>query len=222
MRKSATYKLTLAALFSALAYLTAFILRIPFVPAVGFLKYEAKDAIIALEALILGPSYGVITSLAVSLIEMVTISETGIIGAIMNFISTVTFILPVGLMYKHNRTVKTAVLGLGIGSLLTTATMLLWNYLISPYYMGVSREMVVSLLIPGFLPFNLVKSLINACLTYLLYKPIITTLRKAGLLPKSESEGGKNRGALTVTIVCFLIILLAIAGAIYLTVTQKG
>ncbi len=222
MKKSGLYKLILAALFSALAYLTVYILRIPFVPAVGFLKYEAKDVVIALETLILGPSYGIMTSIVVSLIEMVTISETVYIGALMNFISTTTFVLPVGLMYKYNRTVKTAITGLALGSLLTTATMLLWNYLISPYYMGVSREVIASLLLPGFLPFNLVKSLINACLTYLLYKPVITTLRKAGLLPKSESNSNGRGGNLVITIVCLVIIALAIAGAIYITLSQKG
>ncbi len=222
MRKSSLYKLILAALFSALAFLTVYILRIPFVPAVGFLKYEAKDAVIALESLILGPSYSVMTSVVVSLIEMVTMSETGIIGAIMNVISTVTFILPVGLMYKRNRTVKTAVTGLLLGSLLTTATMLLWNYLISPYYMGVSREVIASLLLPGFLPYNLVKSLINACLTYLLYKPVITTLRKAKLLPQSENSGSQKGGNMVITVICIVIIALAVAGAVYITLSQKG
>ena len=48
---STAVTITIAALFSALAFLTVFILRIPFIPAVGFLKYEAKDAVLALEAL---------------------------------------------------------------------------------------------------------------------------------------------------------------------------
>ena len=37
--------------------------------------------------------------------------------------------------------------------------MLLWNYLITPIYMGMDREeIVVPMLIPVFLPFNLVKA----------------------------------------------------------------
>lgn len=219
MEISRTSKITLAALFSALAYLTVFLFRIPFVPAVSFLKYEAKDCVIALEALILGPSYGVMTSFVVSLIEMVTISTTGPIGAIMNFISSCTFILPVGIMYKRSKSVKTAITGLSLGALLTTATMLLWNYFISPYYMGVSREAISKLLLPGFLPFNLVKSVINASLTYLLYKPLVKVLRKSGLLPKSDSDSTKHKGTAAITAICLAVIILAIVGAVLISVS---
>lgn len=219
MKISRTSKITLAALFSALAYLTVFLFRIPFVPAVSFLKYEAKDCVIALEALILGPSYGVMTSFVVSLIEMVTISTTGPIGATMNFISSCTFILPVGIMYKRSKSVKTAITGLSLGALLTTATMLLWNYFISPYYMGVSREAISKLLLPGFLPFNLVKSVINASLTYLLYKPLVKVLRKSGLLPKSDSDSTKHKGTAAITAICLAVIMLAIVGAVLISVS---
>lgn len=214
MNSSKTQKLTLAALFSALAYLTVFVFRIPFVPAVSFLKYEAKDCVIALETLVLGPAYGVATSFVVSLLEMVTISSTGLIGAVMNFISSCTFLLPVGLMYKRSKTLKTAVVGLSLGALLTTATMLLWNYFITPYYMGVSREVVAQLLLPGFLPFNLVKSTLNACLTYLLYKPLVKILRKSGLLPQSDSGNSKHKGTFAVSVVCVAVILAALVGAV--------
>lgn len=189
---STTVKLTLAALFSALAYLTVFILRIPFVPTVGFLKYEAKDAVLALEALILGPVPSALSSLVISLIEMVTISDTGIIGAVMNFLSSMAFVLPVGIIYKYKRSIGGAVIGLSLSVVSETVVMLLWNYLISPLYMGISREAIVELLLPGFLPFNLVKSLINAAVTFLLYKPLMTVLRKANLMPKSEDSSGKK------------------------------
>lgn len=215
---SKTVTLVLAALFSALAYLTVFILRIPFVPAVGFLKYEAKDAVLALEALILGPVPAALSSLVISLIEMVTISDTGIIGAVMNFLSSMAFVLPVGIMYKYKRSLSSAVLGLSLSVICETTVMLLWNYLISPLYMGISREAITELLLPGFLPFNLVKSLINACITFLLYKPIMTVLRKAKLLPKNEGSAAKG-GALPIVINIICVVLLA--GAIIALLVSK-
>ena len=203
--------LVLAALFSALAYLTVFILRIPFVPAVGFLKYEAKDAVLALEALILGPVPSALSSLVISLIEMVTISDTGIIGAVMNFLSSMAFVLPVGIIYKYKRNIGGAVIGLILSIVSETTVMLLWNYVFSPMYMGISREAIVELLLPGFLPFNLIKSLINASITFLLYKPIMTVLRKANLLPKREGgEPQKKTLPIIVNVVCVLLL----AGAI--------
>lgn len=71
--------------------------------------------------------------------------------------------------------------------------MLFWNYLITPIYMGYPREAVVELLIPVFLPFNLIKGGLNAAITMILYKPIVKALRRAHLIetnqikPKSKS-----------------------------------
>ncbi len=210
--------LVLAALFSALAYLTVFILRIPFVPAVGFLKYEAKDAVLALEALILGPIPSALSSLVISLIEMVTISDTGIIGAVMNFLSSMAFVLPVGIVYKYKRSINGALIGLSLSVISETAVMLLWNYLISPLYMGISREAITELLLPGFLPFNLVKSLINASITFLLYKPIMTVLRKANLLPKREGAVHKSNA---LPVIANVVCVLLLAGAIIALVVSK-
>lgn len=218
MKKTKTAYLTLAALFSALAYLTVFVFRIPFIPAVGWLKFESKDCVIALESLILGPSYGVITSLIVSLLEMVTISDTGPIGALMNFLSTCSFVLPVGLMYKYKKSAKTAVIGLCFSVVLTTALMLMWNYFITPLYLNTPRELIVPLLLPGFLPFNLIKCTINACLTYILYKPLITVLRKSRMLPESSHKTPSSKGAVAVYIICSIVVLAAIVGAIVISI----
>ena len=75
-------------------------------------------------------------SLIVSLIEMVTVSETGPIGCIMNILSTCCFACTAAFIYKKQHTMKGAITGLVAGCLLTTAVMLLWNYLITPIYMG--------------------------------------------------------------------------------------
>ena len=212
--------LTLAALFSALAYMVVFFIRIPlFIPSVSFLRYEPKDAVFALEALILGPVPAVLSSLVVSLIEMVTMSQTGIIGAVMNFFSTTAFILPIGIIYYRRKTLNSAVIGLLFGIFFETAAMLLWNYFISPYYMGITREAIAKILLPGFLPFNLIKSTLNAAITFLLYKPIMTVLRKANLLPKREGSGEKKSNALPIILnaLCAVILL---AAAVTLIVTK--
>ncbi len=206
MHNSKILKLVLAALFSALAFLAVFFFRIP---VVLFLKYEFKDAIIALEALILGPAYAVITSLVVSLIEMVSISSTGPIGALMNVLSTVTFVLPVALLYKRNKSIKTAVTGLILGVLIMTACMLLWNYLITPWYMETPREVVAGMLLPYFLPFNLLKGVLNAAVTLLLYKPLMNALRRMNLIPKSDTVQKGSTLAITINIVAVIIIACA-------------
>ena len=62
--------------------------------------------------------------------------------------------------------------------------MMLCNYIITPIYTGLPRETVAGMLLPVFLPFNLIKYGINTAVTLILYKPIVTALRKAHLLPE--------------------------------------
>lgn len=218
--KSTLVTLILAALFSALAYIVVFFIRIPlFIPTVSFLRYEPKDALIALEALILGPLPAVLSSLIVSLLEMITISTTGIIGAVMNFLSTSAFILPIGIIYSRRRTLNAAIVGLSLGIVFETAAMLLWNYFISPYYMGITRQAIAQILIPGFLPFNLIKSSLNAAITFLLYKPIMTGLRRAGLLPK-RAEGVENKSVVLPVLLNIICAVALLSAAITLIVIQ--
>jgi len=64
----------------------------------------------------------------------------------------------------------------------------LWNYFLTPLYMGMPREAVAEMLMPVFLPFNVIKGGINVALTILLYKHVVTALRKADLIPQSDSS----------------------------------
>ena len=90
-------------------------------------------------------------------------------------------------VYKKMRTRKRAVLGLALGTVVLTVVMVLWNYLITPLYMGIPRETVASMLPTVFLPFNLVKGGLNMALILLLYKPVVTALRRAKLAPESQT-----------------------------------
>ncbi len=206
---SKTKKITTTAMLCAAAYVVVVVGRIP---VVLFLKYDPKDIIITLGGLIWGPMTSFIVSVIVSLIEMVTISENGILGCIMNMISTCSFACTASVIYKKKRTLSGAVTGLVTGSLVMVLVMLLWNYLITPIYMGYPREAVAELLVPAFLPFNLLKAGLNAGFTFLLYKPITTALRKAGYISDSQNVLSRKpiglwlfSGVLVIT--CILLIL---------------
>lgn len=206
---SKTKKITTTAMLCAIAYVVVVVGRIP---VVLFLKYDPKDIIITLGGLIWGPMTSFIVSVIVSLIEMVTISENGVLGCIMNIISTCSFACTASVIYKKKRTLSGAVAGLVAGSLMMVLVMLLWNYLITPIYMGYPREAVAELLIPAFLPFNLLKAGLNAGFTFLLYKPVTTALRKAGYISGSPNVQSRKSiglwlfsGILVIT--CILLIL---------------
>ena len=98
-----------------------------------------------------------------------------------------------------------------------TGVMLLWNYLITPIYLGYPREAVVELLIPAFLPFNLLKGGINAALTLILYKHVVNTLRKAKLIEESRCAPVKVNSTGIV-----LVSLFVIATGVLLALVLKG
>lgn len=213
---SKTQRITTIAMLCAIAYAVVTVGRIPLVL---FLKYDPKDIIIAIGGLIWGPLTSFFVSLIVSFIEMLTISDTGIFGFIMNVISTCAFACTAALLYKKRRTLAGAVTGLLCGWFLMVVVMLLWNYLITPFYMGYPREAVVKLLLPAFLPFNLIKGGLNVSFTILLYKPIVTGLRKSRILPdeaqheKMKINIGLVSAALFIIVTCILLVL-ALKGVI--------
>ena len=105
-------EMVLIAMLAALAYVIVALVRIP---VVLFLKYEPKDVIITIGGFLLGPMASFVISLVVSLLEMVTVSDTGPIGALMNLLSTCAFACTASLVYKKCHKLKGAILGLAIG-----------------------------------------------------------------------------------------------------------
>ena len=50
------------------------------------------------------------------------------------------------------------------------------------------------MLLPAFLPFNLIKGGLNTAITLLLYKPVVVALRRANLIPSEIMPGGGELG----------------------------
>lgn len=196
-------KLSSIAMIVALAFLARLVFKIP----VTFLTFDLKDTVIALGGLIFGPISAVVISLLVALIEMI-ISETGPIGFVMNFISSATFAGVAALIYKFKRSFNGAIIGLYSAVAATTAVMLIMNVLLTPIYQGVPREMVISMLPTLFLPFNFAKTLLNAAIVMLIYKPVVMALRKARILEgKAMDTKFTKQSVITIVISSISLIL---------------
>lgn len=205
--KPNTKTLAVCAMLCAMAYaLTAvshFLLP-PLLPAAAWLKYDPKDVILVIGGLLLGPVPALCVTLVTSLLEMLTFSETGWIGLVMNVVQSAAFILPASVLYSRRRTLTSAVSGLLFGVALMTGVMLLWNAFLTPLYMGAPREAVIAMLVPVFLPFNAIKGGLNAAVTLLLYKPLVKALRAAKLLPAGGS--GKQKSVTLANLLIAVII----------------
>jgi len=215
-QKLSTRYVAVCAMFVAIAFVAVLIGKI--IPNVaGFLSYEPKDAIVVIAAFIFGPLTCVLVSVFTSLIEMFTISGTGVYGLLMNVVSTCAFAVPAAAVYKRMRTQKGAVIGLAAGVLTMAVMMLAWNYVITPFYMGVPRSVVAGMLATVFLPFNLVKGGLNAAITLLIYKPIVNALRRAGLVETGGGKGSFKLGftlAALAVLVTFVLLLLVLTGVL--------
>lgn len=214
MNHQNTKKLTTTGMLCALAYAAAAIGRIPLVL---FLKYDPKDVIIAIGGLIYGPITSLFITVTVSVIQMVTISGTGILGCMMNIISSCSFACMAASIYQKKRRLSGAICGLLCGWGCQVVVMMLWNYLIAPIYMGYSREAVAALLLPAFLPFNLIKGGLNAAITMLLYKPVVTVLRRTGLVDMFP-----NRGKMRIHTGVVLASLFVLVSCIMWALSLKG
>ena len=211
-----TKKMTTVGILCGMALVLALTLYIPIVPAVSFLKYEPKDVVMVVGGFIYGPMTVVLMSVIVSILE-IFFRAGNLLDVIMNVISTVAFAGTAALIYQKKRTKNGAVLGLSLGVVLTVILMLIWNYIVTPIYYQMPREAVVALMIPGLLPFNLIKYGMNAGITLVMYKPIVNVLRRFKMVDGGTGKKDAQKGMVllglfvVLTLVC---IILAMQGLI--------
>ena len=195
-------RFTILALLTAIAYLSIFVIKLKLF---GFLSYEAKDVFITLGGFLYGPLAAILISVVTSLLELPT-SDTGIIGFVMNALSSVFFSATASWIYRKKRSLLGAILGLICGVFAMTAAMLLWNYLITPLYLHIPRHEVAGMLTTVFLPFNILKAGLNAALLMLVYKPFTRVLRQMRLLPERQNASNSTKATIVVWSLSLLII----------------
>lgn len=205
-------KITLIAAVAAMAIVLTAIIRFP-ITSLPFLKYDPKDVILTTAGFIFGPLVAILAAVIEVVVEMVTFSESGPWGALMNIIATLSFSGIAAAIYHKKRTTKGAVLSLVCAVLSLTVVMALWNLVVTPIYTGFPRAEVVKLM-PVIIPFNLIKGGVNAALIILLYKPIKSALAGAGLA--EDVHTGKNATWNVIKMVSFVILLCLVALIVYM------
>ena len=198
MKKAArfnTRRMVAIAMFAALAYACVFILHIK----VAFLTFDAKDAVISVAGLFFGPGAAAVLSLLVATLELITISDTGLYGFLMNFASSATFSVLAATIYTQRKTMKSALLGLSCAVVGTTADV---------------AAMIPTLL----LPFNLIKAVLNAALVLVIYKPVATALRHTRLATGGAATQPYHFSRRSVFVLLLGLALIALSVVLYLVV----
>lgn len=158
--------------FSALSIVLSYLIHFPIIPSAPFLLYDPGDVPILIMSLKFSPGIGVVMTAIVSVLFAILTGQGGPWGMLMHFIATGVYVLFASLIYRKQRNFSSAITGLIVAPLVMTGVMVIANLLVTPLYLGVNREMVVGMLFPAIIPFNLLKGAVNGIITLLLYKKV--------------------------------------------------
>ena len=165
--------LTVMGMLCAVSVILVSIIHFPLFAAAPFLEYDPADVPIFIATFSFGPLAGLLLTVVTSVIQGVTVSaSSGLYGILMHIISTGSFCLVAGVIYKKLHTKKGAAISLVIGTLTMTLVMIPSNLFITPYFMGAPVSVIKGLLLPAIIPFNFVKAAVNSVITFFLYKRI--------------------------------------------------
>ena len=185
--KNSAARISRLAMMTAVSIVLLMLVRIPFPPA-PFLVYDPADVPIYITAFAFGPVEGLIVTLIVCLIQAFGLGGDGLYGFLMHFVATGIVAVIIGLIYRRNKTKKTAVKALVIGVIVAVIVMCIMNLIVTPVYMGAPRSAVVAMIPTVIIPFNLLKAGINALLTFFLYKRISGLLHGTGRTVRTEDK----------------------------------
>ncbi len=144
----------------------------------GFLEIEISDFPAIIGALALGPVFGVLIEFVKNLLHL-TVSSTGFVGELANFVINGIYVFVLGSIYKIIRTKKGAILSLTAGGIFMVIAAAFANlYIMLPLYMGGAPfGDKLNLVLTLITPFNTVRATLLSVLTVLSYKKLSPLLK---------------------------------------------
>ena len=183
-------------LLSAIAVILMYI-DFPVIPIFPWLKIDLSDVPALMGAFAFGPLAGVIIELMKNLLILIIKGTgTGFVGEFANFLVGVALVWPAALVYKKNKTKKTAILGMVLGFLCIEVVGILANvYLLLPAYgMAMSKSELMQYVTVGLIPFNGIKSILVCGITYALYKKVSVSIFKVEPMLDKPKQMKENLG----------------------------
>ena len=167
----------------------------------GWLDFQVSDLPALLGGFSLGPWAAVIIVVIKCLLKM-PMTSTSCVGELTDIIVGIAFSVPASIMYRRFKSRKGAIAGMGIGTACAIVVSMLANWLISvPFYatmfgngdynvgMGILTNALSSLypwittdnfyvnyIFIGVLPFNALRCIVCAIVSYFVYKPLSKAL----------------------------------------------
>lgn len=170
-------KMVLVAMLGSIAtILMQFNFPLPALPA--FLKFDFGEVPAVIAIMTMGPVAGISVELIKNILHwFLSGSPTGVpVGEIANFATGLLFILPIYFIFNVFKNKKGLVSGFIVGTITMAIGMSLLNYFVFlpmyTYFLNmppVTGDALYTMIVLGILPFNLVKGVIVAVISILLY-----------------------------------------------------
>ena len=190
MHKTGVKMVVQVGMLAALALILMFFeIPLPFAPA--FYEIDFSEVPVLIGCFTMGPIAGAAVELVKILLALVLKGTTTAgVGELANFIIGCSFCVPAGLIYKKNRTRKSALIGMGTGTILMTVIGCVINaFVLLPVYsaaFGMPLEALVDMgtavnshitnlttfVMLAVAPFNLLKGILVSVIVFLIYKKI--------------------------------------------------
>ncbi len=175
------------AMLAALSVVLMLLVRFPLIPSAAFLEYDMGDVPVLIATFLFGIIPGFAVLVVECLIQALTVSSaSGWVGFVMHVFSSGVFLLVAGLIYKKLPSLKGLIASLAAGSIVMTLIMIPLNLIFTVHFLGTPREVVVDMLVPAIIPFNLFKAVLNSVVAGLVFIPLQKILAKSNLLPKKK------------------------------------
>ncbi len=176
--KRSTRTMVSLAMLGAISIILVSAIHFPLMPAAAFLEYDPADVPILIGTFAFGPVAGLLLTVVVSILQGLTVSSgAGIIGIVMHIFATGACVLVAGNIYRKHKTRKMAFIACIAGAVTQTLAMIVMNLILTPLFMGAPIEVVLGMLVPIIIPFNLLKAGINCGITLVLYKSLSPILK---------------------------------------------
>ena len=187
-----TKQVVMIGMFAAISYVLMLI-HLP-VKYMGFLEMEFSDIPAIIATMVYGPISGICIEFIKNLIKVLTASTTGGTGEIANFIISMGYILPLGIVYHNLKGKKKTVIACIAATVGMVVVGIFINYFVTvPLYaklfggeetvIGVCQATIPAIkslgtvVILGITPFNVVKGILMSIVGVVCYKAVGKTIK---------------------------------------------
>ncbi len=168
---------------------------LPFAPS--FYKFDFSEVAVLIGGFAMGPAAGaLIEAVKIILNFLFNGTITMGVGELANFLIGCALVVPASMIYKRNKSRKSALIGMVVGTLCMTLVGVVLNYFVLiPAYVALAGfpmeaiigmgaainshiNSVLTLVLICVTPFNLVKGIVVSAITFVLYKHVSVLLHR--------------------------------------------